>query len=178
MILQNYRLFFKKSTHYFFIIAKVWPSIVIWLMQVLYVQLLTISNSKALRCRFFGPEKIGAAQKVELKLLNRVRTRSSKNVLLRFSIDKYVYLKCFWTQLESVHQQGPCSLRSCSLRSYCITFWFCLWNSALISLWITCKIHFLFSLKCCLLNWWQRTKPLLKWSGGAWVIFLNWNFLC
>ena len=37
----------------------------------------------------------------------------------RFSIHKFVQLKCFWTQFKNVHLQGPCSLRPCISRPYC-----------------------------------------------------------
>ena len=33
-----------------------------------------------------------------------------------------MYFKVFWTQLVTVHLQGPCSLRPCSLRPYCTYF--------------------------------------------------------
>ena len=38
----------------------------------------------------------------------------------RFSLHEFVYLKYFWTQLETVHLHGPCSLRPCSSRPYFI----------------------------------------------------------
>ena len=40
----------------------------------------------------------------------------------RFSLHKFVHLKFFWTQFENVHLQGPCSLRPCISRPYCIRF--------------------------------------------------------
>ena len=44
-----------------------------------------------------------------------------KNVQKRAKMCKNVHLKYFWTQFKSVHQRGPCSLRPCILRPYCIT---------------------------------------------------------
>ena len=38
----------------------------------------------------------------------------------RFSLHKFVHLKYFWTQFKNVHLQGPCSLRPCISRPYCI----------------------------------------------------------
>ena len=46
-------------------------------------------------------------------------TTNPLTVFTRFSPDKTVYLKSFWSQLETVHLQGPCCLRPCSLRPYC-----------------------------------------------------------
>ena len=38
----------------------------------------------------------------------------------RFLLHKFVQLKHFWTQFKNVHMQGPCSLRPCISRPYCI----------------------------------------------------------
>ena len=76
--------------------------------------------SKASRCTFFRTRKNPCSSKfVQLLLLNKVRARSSKKCRSRFSLHKSVYLKLFWTQLETVHLQGPCCLRPCSSRHHC-----------------------------------------------------------
>ena len=36
------------------------------------------------------------------------------------NLSKNVHLKVFWTLFKNVHCQGPCSLRPCILRPYCI----------------------------------------------------------
>ena len=68
-------------------------------------------------------EKIRAAQNLcNFLLLNRVRAKSSTK---RFAqcfhyINVCMYLKDFWTQLETVHLQGPCGLKPCTSRPYYI----------------------------------------------------------
>ena len=42
-----------------------------------------------------------------------------KTCYSRFSLHKFVHLKCFWTQYKNVHLRGLCSLRPCILRPYC-----------------------------------------------------------
>ena len=37
----------------------------------------------------------------------------------RFSLHKFIHLKCFWTQFKNLHLRGPCSLRRCISRPYC-----------------------------------------------------------
>ena len=39
--------------------------------------------------------------------------------LWRFSLQKFIHPKKFWTQFEIVYCQGPCSLRLCISRPYC-----------------------------------------------------------
>ena len=46
--------------------------------------------------------------------------KTCKNVYLKRKISKNVLLKYFWTQFKIVHCQGPCSLRPCISRPYCI----------------------------------------------------------
>ena len=78
--------------------------------------------SKALRCTFFGDRKNSCSSKfVQLLLLNRVKDKMiKKSCCSRFLLHKFVQLKYFWTQFKNVHLQGPCSLRSCISRPYCI----------------------------------------------------------
>ena len=45
-----------------------------------------------------------------------------KNVQKRAKSCKNVHLKYFWTQFKNVHLRGPCSLRPCILRPYCIRY--------------------------------------------------------
>ena len=59
---------------------------------------------------------------VQLLLLNRIKGKMIKNVLLKVLLHKFVQLKYFWTQFKNVHLQGPCSLRPCISRPYCISF--------------------------------------------------------
>ena len=47
--------------------------------------------------------------------------KTCKNVYLKRKISKNVLLKYFWTQFKIVHCQGPCSLRLCISRPYCIS---------------------------------------------------------
>ena len=78
--------------------------------------------SKALRCTFFW-ENLCSSKFVQLELLNKAKARSwKKPCSIRFSLHKSMYFKVFWTQLETVHLQGPCSLRPCSSRPYCTCF--------------------------------------------------------
>ena len=42
-------------------------------------------------------------------------------MLLKVLLHKFVQLKYFWIQFKNVHLQGPCSLRPCFSRPYCIT---------------------------------------------------------
>ena len=44
-----------------------------------------------------------------------------KNVQKRAKTCKNVHLKYFWTQFKNVHLRGPCSLRPCISRPYCIS---------------------------------------------------------
>jgi hypothetical protein len=58
---------------------------------------------------------------VQLLLLNMVKAKmDQKTVLLKVSLHKFVHLKFFWTQFKNVHLWGPCSLRPCISRPYCI----------------------------------------------------------
>ena len=43
-----------------------------------------------------------------------------KFVYLKKKVSKNVLLKFFWTQFKIVHCRGPCSLRPCISRPYCI----------------------------------------------------------
>ena len=45
---------------------------------------------------------------------------SQKFVYLKRKISKNVLLKFFWTQFKIVHCRGPCSLRPCISRPYCM----------------------------------------------------------
>ena len=38
----------------------------------------------------------------------------------RFLLHKFIQLKYFWTQFKNVHLQGPCSLRLCISKPYCM----------------------------------------------------------
>ena len=38
----------------------------------------------------------------------------------RFLLHKFIQLKYFWTLFKNVHLQGPCSLKPCISRPYCI----------------------------------------------------------
>ena len=46
--------------------------------------------------------------------------KTCKNVYLKRKISKNVLLKYFWTQFKNVHLRGPCSLRPCISRPYCM----------------------------------------------------------
>ena len=56
--------------------------------------------------------------------------KTCKNVQKRAKSCKNVHLKCFWTLFKNVHCQGPCILRPCISRPYCIIlepiFHFCI----------------------------------------------------
>ena len=72
--------------------------------------------------RFLGKEKTRAAQNsCNFFYLIGWRQDHQKTVLLKVLIHKFVQLKCFWTQFKNVHLQGPCSLRPCISRPYCIS---------------------------------------------------------
>ena len=74
-----------------------------------------------MRCTFFGKGKTHVAQNLcNLSYLICQRQDHKKPCNLRFLLHKSVYLKLFWTQLESVHLQGPSILKPCSLRPYVI----------------------------------------------------------
>ena len=82
-----------------------------------------LAYSKALRCTFFWEWKNSCSSKfVQLELLNEAKSRTSKKLCsLRFSLNKFMHLKSFWTLFKKVHCQGPCSLRPCIWRPYCIS---------------------------------------------------------
>ena len=65
-----------------------------------------------------------------------------KTCSLRFEVHKFVYLKSFWTRLETVHLQGPCSLRQ---YNHCAVVVFCM---------ILSRKNF------CLLNQWNLSKRI------------------
>ena len=69
-----------------------------------YLDICSLSLFSTLRSSdacILGPEKIRVAQNLSnLSCLNRARANHQKNVkLLRFTIHRFVYLKCIWTQL-------------------------------------------------------------------------------
>ena len=70
---------------------------------------------------FWGMKKIVQLKFVQLLLLNRVKGKMIKKTCCsRFLLHKFVQLKCFWTQFKNVQLQGPCSLRPCISRPYCM----------------------------------------------------------
>ena len=70
---------------------------------------------------FWGMKKLVQLKFVQLLLLNRVKGKMIKKPCCsRFLLHKFVQLKYFWTQFKNVHLQGPCSLRPCISRPYCI----------------------------------------------------------
>ena len=78
------------------------------------------SYSKALRCTFFGERKNSGSSKL-VQLLLLYRQDDEKLCCSRFLRYKFVQLEFFWTQFKNLHLQGPCSLRPCISRPYCIT---------------------------------------------------------
>ena len=52
--------------------------------------------------------------------------KTCKNVQKRAKTCKNVHLKCFWILFKDVHCQGPCILRPCISRPYCIKIVFSL----------------------------------------------------
>ena len=83
----------------------------------------------------------------------------------RFSLHKVVHVKFFWTQFKNVHLRGPCSLRPCISRPYCIqlnltrmTF-----SNAFVCYWKQAKSE---PLKP------QWRKALQKWAQWAWIPYL------
>ena len=67
---------------------------------------------------YLGNGKTHVAQNL---LLDSAKARTSKKPCrLRFSLHQFVHLKVFWTLFKNVHCQGPCSLRPCISRPYCI----------------------------------------------------------
>ena len=71
--------------------------------------------------RFLGPRKIRVAQNLcnICYLIRSGQDHQNKTCSSRFSLHKSVYLKMFWTQLETVHLQGPCCLMPCSSSRHC-----------------------------------------------------------
>ena len=53
----------------------------------------------------------------------------------RFSLNKFVHLKCFWTQFKNMHLGGPCNLRPCISRLYCR--WILLYRSKSICTYVS-----------------------------------------
>ena len=51
---------------------------------------------------------------------------------------KNMHLEYFWTQFKNVHLQGPCSLRLCCSRTYCISIWLC---NTVLHKWVHTKCH-------------------------------------
>ena len=49
------------------------------------------------------------------------RAKMCKIVQKHAKTCKNVHLKYFWTQFKNVHLRGPCSLRPCISRPYCIS---------------------------------------------------------
>ena len=69
---------------------------------------------------FFGKEKNRAAQNsYNFCYLLRLRQDDKKPCCSRFSLNKFIHLKFFWTQFKKVQLRGPCSSRPCILRPYC-----------------------------------------------------------
>ena len=78
--------------------------------------------SKPLRWTFMGNEKnLYSSNSCNFSYLIRLGQDHQKKCSSRFLLHKSVYyLKLFWTHLENVHLQGPCNLRPCTSRPYCI----------------------------------------------------------
>ena len=75
--------------------------------------------------RFGGYGKTRVAQNsCNLSYLNKAKARLNIKKLcsLRLALHKFVHLKFFWTLFKNVHCQGPCSLRPCISRPYCIFY--------------------------------------------------------
>ena len=103
-----------------------------FLQPMLWIRFL--EYSKALRCTFWGKEKTHAAQSSRnFCYLIGWKQDDQKIVLLKVLLHKFVQLKYFWTQFKNVHLQGPCSLRPCISRPYCIRFW----GKYFIKKWVT-----------------------------------------
>ena len=64
-------------------------------------------------------EKMKFRAKLSKKLCKIVQNHA-KIVLLKWKWSKNVHLKVFWTLFKNVHCRGPCSLRPCISRPYCI----------------------------------------------------------
>ena len=61
-------------------------------------------------------------KKVHLKV--SFTKKHAKTCKKRAKTCKNVHLKCFWTLFKNVHCQGPCILRPCISRPYCIFLFF------------------------------------------------------
>ena len=77
----------------------------------------------------------------------------------RFSLHKFVHLKFFWTQFKNVHLQGPCSLRPCISRPYCI-----------LKLWpiVSAFGHSLLGSECLSIE--TRTNQVVLCSSKSWTL--------
>ena len=140
---------------------------------------MTLGNSKALRCTFFGWRKYpGSSNFVQLELLNRGMVRSSKNCAAQgfHYLHEFVYLKYFWTQSETVHLQDPFSFTTVHLKAllYIYCYWKCIKNWWYIDL---CFINFQQFLSNA--NLIAKVKTMWKFSIGllhAFPMVFNFNF--
>ena len=80
-----------------------------------------LSNSSCMN--FELHEFFHAPQNVHLKVsFTKKRAKKCKKRAKTCKTCKNVHLKCFWTLLKNVHCQGPCILRPCISRPYCISW--------------------------------------------------------
>ena len=55
-----------------------------------------------------------------IQLYSFIKKRASQALIYQKTC-KNVHLKCFWTRFKNMHCQGPCILRPCISRPYCIS---------------------------------------------------------
>ena len=93
-----------------------------------------------------------------------------KTVLLKVALHKFVHLKFFWTQFKNMHLRGPCSLRLCISRPYCIILSMCLFSTVVLtSNAVPILVRLLVSTMLIVLN----CKEFIKIDFSGWKIVMH-----